>query len=133
MSNYKLLIFDWDGTLMDSAARIVSSMQNAATELQLPIPDEQSIRNIIGLSLGIAIDQIVPNISAADNKRLCAGYSDHYREFDQTPTPLYKGVEESMFRLKDKGYTLAVATGKSRKGLDRVLACLLYTSPSPRD
>ena len=122
MSNYKLLIFDWDGTLMDSAARIVSSMQNAATELQLPIPDEQSIRNIIGLSLGIAIDQIVPNISAADNKRLCAGYSDHYREFDQTPTPLYKGVEESMFRLKDKGYTLAVATGKSRKGLDRALA-----------
>lgn len=119
---YKLLIFDWDGTLMDSSDRIVSSMQCAAKALALPIPDKKAIRNIIGLSLEQANNLIIPGISAANNVLLQHEYSKQYSQLDKTATPFYPGVLESLARLKRKGYVLAVATGKSRRGLDRVLA-----------
>ncbi|MEH6444415.1 MAG: HAD-IA family hydrolase [Oceanospirillaceae bacterium] len=122
MNNCKLIIFDWDGTIMDSSARIVSSMQNASESLSLSVPSALAVRNIIGLSLDVAIPQIVPSISDADIKRLTQAYSKHYVELDQTPTYLYEGVEDTLTNLKNKGYMLAIATGKSRKGLDRVLA-----------
>lgn len=117
-----MIIFDLDGTIMDSSARIVSSMQKACESLSLVAPSALAVRNIIGLSLDVAIPKIVSNISAADIKRLTQTYPKHYVELDQTPTYLYEGVEETLTNLKNKGYILAIATGKSRKGLDRVLA-----------
>ena len=118
---YKLLIFDWDGTLMDSSQKIVSSMQLAAQHLSLAVPSCGAVRNIIGLSLEQANKIMIPGISAADNRLLQRAYSEHYTKDDKTETPLYKNVVSSLWRLKDKGYVLAVATGKSRRGLDRVL------------
>jgi len=119
---YKLVIFDWDGTLMDSASKIVSCMQLAANSLALPVPSEAQIRNIIGLSLEKANQMLIPGISDEDNVRLRNAYSQYFSEIDKTPTPLYDGVYESLLRMRNKGFRLAVATGKSRRGLDRVLS-----------
>lgn len=118
---YKLVIFDWDGTLMDSSSKIVSCMQLATKSLALSVPNEEDVRNIIGLSLENANRLLIPGISDEDNLRLRTSYSHYYSSIDKTPTPLYEGVSDSLHNLKDKGYRLAVATGKSRRGLDRVL------------
>ncbi len=118
---FKLLIFDWDGTIMDSSARIVSSMQTAAKGLELPVPSSSAIENIIGLSLAVANKILIPGISAADSQRLTDSYSEQYRSLDNTATPLYQEVRETLTNLQAKGYLLAVATGKSRQGVKRVL------------
>jgi len=119
---YKLIIFDWDGTLMDSSAKIVACMQAGAKSLALPVPDAAAVRNIIGLSLENANQILIPGITDGDNMRFREAYSKYFSQIDNTPTPLYDGVYESLLRLKGKGFRLAVATGKSRRGLDRVLA-----------
>ncbi len=118
---FKLLIFDWDGTIMDSSARIVSSMQTAAKSLELPVPSSSAIENIIGLSLAVANKILIPGISAEDSQRLTDSYSEQYRSLDNTATPLYQDVRETLTNLQAKGYLLAVATGKSRQGVKRVL------------
>ena len=116
-----LLIFDWDGTLIDSAAKIVTCMQYAAEESGVdPLPDEP-IRQIIGLSLPQAIAVLYPHESPALHEEMRQQYVSYYIGMDQTPTPLFAGVTETLHTLRDAGYTLAVATGKARRGLDRVL------------
>jgi len=118
---FKLLIFDWDGTLIDSEARIIASMQAAAEALgHDPLPQE-SIRNIIGLGLPEAIRALIPHIDepAVEQMRLC--YSQQFIQRDTTPAQFYPGVEQTLQRLRQRGYRLAVATGKSRRGLNRVL------------
>lgn len=119
---YKLLIFDWDGTIIDSAARIISSMQAAAVDSQQPVPSDEAVRNIIGLGLPEAIRILVPGISDSDLDVMRAQYSQHYLGQDETPTPLFPGVQKTLESLHAKGIRLAVATGKSRHGLDRVFA-----------
>lgn len=118
---YKLLIFDWDGTIIDSEARIISSMQAAADELALQPLASEAVRNIIGLGLPEAIRALVPAIDDETLERMRARYSHHFLVRNETPTALYPGVEETLIRLRSKGYRMAVATGKSRRGLDRVL------------
>lgn len=120
--SYQLLIFDWDGTLIDSAARIISSFQGGARELGYPVPPDDAVRNIIGLGLSEAINEVMPELDAAQNDALAKAYSRHYLEIDQTPTALFHAVEEGLWSLRDQGFRLAVATGKSRRGLDRVLS-----------
>jgi len=116
-----LLIFDWDGTLIDSAAKIVRCMQCAAEQAGVdPLPDEP-IRQIIGLSLPQAIAVLYPNESSALHDEIRQQYVRHYIGVDQTPSPLFAGVAETLHTLRDAGYTMAVATGKARRGLDRVL------------
>jgi phosphoglycolate phosphatase len=122
LNRAKLLIFDWDGTIMDSSDRIVSSMQLACQHLSITPPSHQAVCDIIGLSLDIAIKKIIPGVSEGQVKALIAAYSEQYIHLDTTQTPLYEGVTETMQALKDAGYLLGVATGKSRRGLDRVLA-----------
>ncbi len=117
-----LVIFDWDGTLCDSAARIVAAMQAAAIEVDLPRPSEAAVVNIIGLGLHEAVERIFPDLGSARYEPLKQAYSHHFRELDEVPSPLYPGAMETMGQLKQSGYRLAVATGKSRNGLDRVLA-----------
>ncbi len=118
---FDLIIFDWDGTLMDSAAKIVNCMQSAAKDESLLVPGRQEVEEIIGLGLPQAIKKLFPEISNITRIALQQRYSIHYSQNDQTHTPLFSGVEVVLSRLLDEGYVLAVATGKSRKGLDRVL------------
>lgn len=118
---YRLVIFDWDGTLMDSVGRIVSSMQAAAKDCQWPVPDECRVREIIGLSLKVAIPILFGERTEAEIELLIGRYREHYLFLDKTPTTLFTGVKEVLAALKDQGYLLAVATGKARAGLDRVL------------
>ena len=107
---------------MDSSDRIVSSMQMACQHLSITPPSHQAVCDIIGLSLDIAIKKIIPGVTPAQVEQLIAAYSDQYINLNETPTPLYEGVADTLKGLKAAGYLLAVATGKSRRGLDRVLA-----------
>lgn len=119
---YQCLIFDWDGTLMDSADTIVRSLQSAARDLSLPVPHEEEVKNIIGLELTQAIQRLFPtyNDGVIANIRQC--YADHFLENNaMQPSQLFEGVQEGLAQLHGAGYRLAIATGKSRKGLDRVL------------
>ena len=119
---YKLLVFDWDGTLMDSEAGIVSSMQTAFRNLALDVPSDEAVRNIIGLGLKEAIEAILPD---PDNQelvdKLVLSYRHHYLEADGGKSELFPAVEKTLEQLEQSGYLLAVATGKGRGGLDRVL------------
>ncbi len=118
---YDLLIFDWDGTLMDSIARIVNCFGNACTDSGLPRPADAAMRHVIGLGLTEAVDQLLPGVDEAARERVVARYREHFLHIDQTAMPLFEGVRTGLGLLADQGYLLAVATGKSRRGLDRVL------------
>ncbi|MDT4842301.1 Phosphoglycolate phosphatase, chromosomal [compost metagenome] len=123
MPDYRLLVFDWDGTLVDSIARIVESMRVAADTCELPWRDDVAIKGIIGLGLPEAIATLYPEL---DDGRLIEAfrrsYSDHYTALESQPSPLFEGVAEALEDFRAQGYRLAVATGKSRRGLDHVLA-----------
>ncbi len=121
MESVKHIIFDWDGTLMDSAPRIVSAMQETARVLNLPVPDDQAVRHIIGLSLEHTFELLFPETEPADYDKLFEEYRYQYVEGDHAETPLFEGVEETLNWLKSRGYELAVATGKRRPGLERVM------------
>lgn len=118
---YQLIIFDWDGTMMDSAPRIGCAMQKAGELAGLaPLTFEQAC-NIIGLSLKEAGTTLYPDASQAQLEELAALYRDQFINHNKTPMPLFDGAIELLQQLTDKGAILAVATGKSRKGLDKVL------------
>jgi len=119
MQNYQLIIFDWDGTLMDSVARIVSSLQGAARATSLEQPCFDSAKQVIGLSLPKAMQTLFPDEQHL-HEQLMGQYKHHYRELDTTPTPLFEHAHELLHGLKDAQKLLAVATGKGRSGLERV-------------
>ena len=128
MSDYRLLIFDWDGTLMDSIGRIVESVCAAATTCELPVLDEIAIRGIIGLSLPEAFAALYPDrLDVMMATAFKEAYIEHYLALDVEPAPLYPGVIEGLQQFREQGHQLAVATGKGRQGLDRVLAGLGLT------
>lgn len=118
---FELLVFDWDGTLMDSEARIVACMRAAITDLSLAPRDNASIRNIIGLGLAEAIQQLYPGTDEAFATAMVDRYRYHFLTADPTQSELFEGAEETLHELADAGYLLAVATGKGRRGLDKVL------------
>lgn len=121
MNEVKWLIFDWDGTLMNSIARIVASMQAAAVDVNLPVPTDAQAKSIIGMSLPIAIENLFPGISHKNYQLLCDAYRQQYVEKNLTPSPLFDDTEFVLSQFKNAGFKLAVATGKARAGLDRVL------------
>lgn len=116
-----LIIFDWDGTLSDSAALIISTMHQAAANLGLPILTDDAVRNIIGLGLPEAIQQLYPTATDKDVTALRREYSSVFLSAAQQPPDFFAGAQEAVEGLLQQNHTLAVATGKSRKGLDRVL------------
>lgn len=123
MADYQLLVFDWDGTLVDSIARIVESMRVAADSCALAQLGDEAIRGIIGLGLPEAIRALYPQLEDPQRiERFRRVYSEHYIALETCPSPLFEGVRESLLAFRAQGYRLAVATGKSRRGLDRVLA-----------
>ncbi len=122
MTKYSLLVFDWDGTLMDSQAQIVNCMQSAIGELDLESRSNEQITNIIGLGLEEAIIQLYPLMEMKLVTTTAQTYREHYLFKDKTPSPLFNGVEGVLTNLRDRGYDLAIATGKSRRGLDKGLS-----------
>jgi len=119
--DYKLLIFDWDGTLANSIGRIVESMHMASTRSGFDLCTDLAVKGIIGLGLPEAIRTLYPDISDAELVAFREHYADHYIALEATPSPLFEGVVQSLEAFRAQGYHLAVATGKARRGLDRVL------------
>ncbi len=117
---YDLLIFDWDGTLMDSAGVIVDSIQRACEDIGQPVPSERAARQIIGLGLVQALQTLLPDLSADAYPRLVERYRHHYLGRDAR-IPLFEGVASGIESLHANGFRLAVATGKSHLGLSRAL------------
>lgn len=118
---YKLIVFDWDGTLMDSVARIVASMRAAITDLVLPQRTEVELRNVIGLGLREALTMLYPEENAQILGELTERYRHYYLYADPTPAELFTGMKSLLTTLNDRGYYLAIATGKSRTGLTQAL------------
>lgn len=120
MYDIKLLVFDWDGTLMDSETQIVSCMQAAIADLGLEPRDAHQVKNIIGLGLHEAVAGLYPQADAVLVHAIADRYRDHWLAGDRQ-SPLFPGVETTLQLLKAEGFSLAVATGKGRRGLDKVL------------
>ncbi|WP_192036629.1 HAD-IA family hydrolase [Halomonas sp. YLGW01] len=120
---YRLVIFDWDGTLMDSEARIVACMQAAARDAEWGELRAEAVSDIIGLGLPEAIARMCPGIGADQAERLRQHYARHFVAAEAEPLSFFPGVEAGVATLRERpGTRLAVATGKSRRGLDRVFA-----------
>lgn len=119
---YQLVIFDWDGTVMDSTGRIIACMHKAGADLCLPVLEDDAVREIIGLGLPEALRTLYPGIGDRDLERMRERYAVHFVAAEASPSRLYPGARETLAALRDAGLRLAVATGKSRKGLDRVWA-----------
>lgn len=121
--NYRGVIFDWDGTLMNSEARIVAAIQYAAAQNNLPVLSDHDSKQIIGLSLQNAVAHLYPSI--ADDviaiQTVSEAYTEHFLHQSQVPMTPFPFAGELLEALLDEGYKLAVATGKSRRGLDEVL------------
>ncbi len=118
---HDLIVFDWDGTLMDSEAKIVACLQAAAADAGLPDPGRAAIRHIIGLGLRETMQVLFPGAGEALHARVTERYREHFLHLDRTESALFPGVTEGLAALGAAGYRLAVATGKARRGLDRVL------------
>lgn len=118
---FNLLVFDWDGTLMDSEASIVVCMQAAIKDLGCEPRDKESIKNIIGLGLREAIDALYPGSDDSFLKAMVERYRYHFLGGSEYTSELFPGAAETIRGLSEAGYLLAVATGKGRRGLDMVL------------
>ena len=119
-----MVIFDWDGTLCDSVEHIVEAMQAAAADFPVAIPEASSIRDIVGLGLPQAVARLFPGLAESTREALATAYSRHYRTLDREPARLFSGALETLLALRERGLPLALATGKSRRDLDRVLGGL---------
>jgi phosphoglycolate phosphatase len=117
---YGLIVFDWDGTLMDSAGAIADSIRAACADLGVPVPSHEEARHVIGLGLREAIAALLPALPMRDYARLAERYRHHFLGRDPD-IPLFEGVRETVADLHARGHMLGVATGKSRRGLERVL------------
>ncbi|WP_265942571.1 HAD family hydrolase [Dechloromonas sp. A34] len=117
---YELVVFDWDGTLLDSAGAIVLAIQSACRDLGLAIPDDARARHVIGLGLADALRHAVPDLQPDSYQAMVERYRFHYLSGDHQLT-LFPCVREMLARLQAAGHILSVATGKSRQGLDRAL------------
>jgi phosphoglycolate phosphatase len=118
--SYDLVIFDWDGTLMDSTRMIARSLQAACRDVGVAVPSQSEALFVIGLNLTDTFARVAPGLDAAGQARLAERYRHHFLAGEHE-APLYDGVPEMLSELHAGGRRLAVATGKARRGLDRVL------------
>ena len=121
MRPYDLLVFDWDGTLMDSVHRIVTCMQRAALDAGHPVPDHAAVREIIGLGMHEAVARLWPEAGTREIDDIIEAYRTHWLSDEIPASSLFPGAETVVRWVRETGYLLAVATGKSRRGLDKVL------------
>jgi phosphoglycolate phosphatase len=117
---YRLLAFDWDGTLADSTSIIASALQSACRDVGEPVPDDVSARYVIGLGLAQALAHVAPGLAQERHAEISARYRHHYLGRD-AQIPLFDGAAALLEDLHAQGYMLAIATGKTRVGLDRSL------------
>jgi phosphoglycolate phosphatase len=116
---YRLLVFDWDGTIIDSASTIAACIQDAARELGLPVPGHERATHVIGLGLHDALRVAVPGLPAERYPEFVASYRKHFLERKER-MQLFEGIRPLLDALS-RTHTLAIATGKSRRGLDNDL------------
>ena len=117
---YSLIIFDWDGTLIDSASAIADCIQQAAREMGLPVPDRERASHVIGLGLHDSLRHAVPALEPHGYGQFIECYRRHFLQCEDS-MQLFPGMRELLGRLKERGHLLAVATGKSRQGLQRAM------------
>lgn len=118
---YKLLVFDWDGTLMNSAQHIVDNMLKAIDALGLPRRTPEQISELIGLGLNDAFQRLYGDLSSEYASELLQRYRQGYVKVAQDNSMLFDGAQAALEQLRETGYQLGIATGKSRAGLDRAL------------
>jgi len=118
---FRLIVFDWDGTLMDSEARIVTSIRAAFADMGERPPSREAARDVIGLGLAEVMARLWPEADDAALSRVAARYRFHYLSADAAPLVLFSGARELVDWLLQRDYLLAVATGKSRRSFDFVL------------
>jgi phosphoglycolate phosphatase len=121
VSRYELVIFDWDGTIMDSTGLIASCIQESCREMGLPVPPESEAKWVIGLGFIQSVEHVAPGLDRERQVALAESYRRHFvaREHE---APLFGGIPELLAGLRGRDRRLAVATGKARRGLDRALA-----------
>lgn len=120
-----LAVFDIDGTLVDSRAAILEAAVTAARAVGLPEPGYDAVRQIVGLSLHEALRALAPSLTDGELADFVAAYQDAFRRMHATPgfsEPLYPGAMDLVRRLKRDGWRLSLATGQSRRGVERNLA-----------
>jgi phosphoglycolate phosphatase len=122
MRRYELIVFDLDGTLMDSEAKILRCLAAAAADAGIPHPGEEAARNIIGLGMDEALTTLFPGLQPAQRAQFLVRFKEHYLYLDKTELACFPGVPQGLQQLAQGGYLLAIATGRPRRGLDRVLA-----------
>jgi phosphoglycolate phosphatase len=139
--NYPLIVFDWDGTIIDSASAIADCIRGAAADMGLQVPDPERARHVIGLGLHESLRIAVPDLPPERYSEFVARYREHFLACEAS-MQLFAGIRGLLERLHEN-HTLAIATGKSRRGLDRALAatglaplfaasrCADETSPKP--
>jgi phosphoglycolate phosphatase len=120
---FDLIVFDWDGTLVDSTTLIGEALQHACRDLGLPVPDDAAARYVIGLGLADALRLVAPDLPPDRYPELGARYREHYL-VREPEIPLFDGARELLAELAAAGYLLAIATGKTRAGLARSLASI---------
>ena len=121
----RLAVFDCDGTLVDGQAAVCDSMEAAFAEAGLPAPDRNAVRRIVGLSLPQAVMHLSPDADREQSVAVVEAYKTHFRatrESGALREPLYPGIRETLLALRDAGWSLAVATGKSDRGLRATIA-----------
>ncbi len=118
---FDLIIFDWDGTLMNSIDWICECLQKAGLDYHCPIPEAQATKNVIGLSTSRAIARLYPNADSKLQNLLVDRYRAHFLSRQLNANDLFPGVKDMLITLKTNGYQLAIATGKTRSGLQDAL------------
>jgi len=118
---YSLIVFDWDGTLIDSAGTIVECIRASARDMGLPVPEPERARHVIGLGLHDSLRIAVPELPVEAYRDFAAQYRKHFLA-QEDGMSLFPGIRELIGELCAEGRRLAVATGKSRRGLDRALS-----------
>lgn len=118
---FDLIVFDWDGTLMDSQQRILECLKSAANDCDAAQLDDDTFCDVIGLGLKEATAALYPQFSAAEIEQFADRYRYHYLVQNDTHSPLFSGATDTLQHLKDDGYWMGIATGKGRQGLNLVL------------
>lgn len=118
---HKVVIFDWDGTVVDSVEHIADSLHHAATELGFPALERDAYRDIIGLGIVEALEALYPGIDRTEMEAIRQGYARYFFSKKTTPQQVFEGMTQVLADLNACGRACAVATGKSRRGLDQAL------------
>jgi len=119
--NVKVMIFDWDGTLIDSVDHIADSLHQAATELGYPELEREAYRDIIGLGMIEALEKLYPGLTRDEMQRIREGYSGYFFQKVTMPQNVFDGMADVVADIRRSGRGCSVATGKSRRGLERAL------------